>query len=72
MTKKDLAAELAAWAGAFALISFMAWMVFMVFSEVRSEPTPSESKYYELSFPNGEVYTCAVWERTITCDYYGE
>jgi hypothetical protein len=72
MSKKDLSAEVAAWAATVLLISFMAWMFHMVFNEVNTEPAQPESKYYELSFPNGEVYTCAVWEQTITCDYYGE
>lgn len=72
MSKKDLSVEVAAWAATAALIAFMAWMVHMVFNEVNTEPTQPESKYYELSFPNGEVYTCAVWDRIITCDYYGE
>jgi len=72
MSEKN--AEIVAWICAFVFLGFFIWMGTQIFNEV-SKPTPAPAiptSYYEVSFPNGEVYTCAVAGKMINCDYYGE
>lgn len=63
--------EFFAWVGVTVFVGFFAWLFFSIINEATQPDTTSDSRYYELSFPNGEVYDCVVWERTVTCDYAG-